>query len=316
MAAPALRPLRVGEILDVAIKVYTRNALTLWKIVAIVVFPVYVLSAIVTLSTFPDEFLDPQFGTQPRSFEDLEADFWTMIGAQIFLAIVTMVTVTIATGACMKAISDVYVGAVPETRSSLRFAARRVHSLVWITFLTFLFGALAAIALIVPGVWLWFSWTVAPAVLLVEGLKGTKALGRSFQLVKGRWWPVFAAVAVGYVLSGIVSSAISAVTLPLILSDAGENVLLTTVVNTIVSTIGGILVTPFNAALVAVIYFDLRVRKEGFDLELLAERIGSAPDPSRRPDYLPPPPVAPGGGEEPPYWPPPPGWKPSGGGNT
>lgn len=316
MAAPALRPLRVGEILDVAIKIYTRNARTLWKIVAIVVFPVYVLSGIVTLSTLPDEFLDPQFGTQPGSFRNLENEIWTMVGAQLFLALVTMVTVTIATGACMKAISDIYVGATPETRSSLRFAARRVHSLVWITFLTFFFGALAAVALIAPGVWLWFAWTVAPPVLLVEGLKGTKALGRSFQLVKGRWWPVFGAVVVGYLLSGIVSGAISAITLPLVLSDAGESALLTTVVNTIVNTIAGVLVTPFNAALVAVVYFDLRVRKEGFDLELLAERIGSAPDPSRRPDYLPPPPAQPGGDEQPPYWPPPPGWKPSGGGNT
>jgi hypothetical protein len=316
MAAPALRPLRVGEILDVAIKVYTRNALTLWKIVGLVVFPVYVLSGIVTLSTLPDEFLDPSFGTQPGSLGTLDDEFWTMIAAQVLITIVTMITVTIATGACMKAISDVYVGATPDTRSSLRFAARRVHSLVWITFLTFLLGALAAIALIVPGVWLWFSWTVAPAVLLVEGHKGTKALGRSFQLVKGRWWPVFAAVAVSYVLSGIVTGAISAVTVPLILSDAGDSALLTTVVNTLVNSVGGILVMPFSAAVVAVIYFDLRVRKEGFDLELLAERIGSAPDPSRRPDYLPPPPVQPGGGEQPPYWPPPPGWKPSGGGNT
>ncbi|HEV2755896.1 MAG TPA: hypothetical protein VG318_08990 [Actinomycetota bacterium] len=316
MAAPALRPLRVGEILDVAIKIYTRNALTLWKIVALVVFPVYVLSAVVTLSTLPDEFLDPSFGTDPDSFDTVEADLWTMFAAQMLLVFVTMVVTTIATGACMKAVSDVYVGAKPEMGSSVRFAARRVHSLVWITLLTFILGGLAAIALIVPGVWLWFSWTVAPAVLLVEGHKGMKALGRSFGLVKGRWWPVFGAVVVGYVLGGIVSGALSAAAYPLIFGDTGDSAVVQAVVNTLVNTIGGILVLPFSAALVAVIYFDLRVRKEGFDLQLLAERIGSAPDPSLRPDYLPPPPLQPHSGEQPPYWPPPPGWKPSGGTDT
>ncbi|MFN2586678.1 MAG: hypothetical protein ABR613_00980 [Actinomycetota bacterium] len=313
MAAPALRPLRVGELLDVAIKIYTRNVLTLWKIVALIVFPVNVLSAIVTVSTFPDAVLDPQFGTDPQSLEAVEDEFWTMFAAQMLLVVVAMITVTIATGACMKAVSDVYLGGRPEAASSLRFAARRVHSLVWISVLTFVLGGLALLALIVPGVWLWVSWTVAPAALLVEGTKGMKALRRSFRLVRGRWWPVFGAIMIGFLLAGIVGAAIGAVTVPLIFSDAADNVVLSAVVNTIVNTISGVVTTPFQAALVAVVYFDLRVRKEGFDLELLAERIGTAPDPARRPEFLPPPPPQPPSGEQPPFWPPPPGWKPSGG---
>ena len=58
------------------------------------------------------------------------------------------------------------------------------------------------------------------------------------------------------------------------------------------------------------------VRKEGFDLQLLAERIGLAPRPAG--EYRPPPtatlgpaPVFSGEGEKPPFWPPPPGWKPA-----
>jgi hypothetical protein len=35
--------------------------------------------------------------------------------------------------------------------------------------------------------------------------------------------------------------------------------------------------TPFLAAIVMLVYFDLRVRKEGFDLALLAERMGGGP---------------------------------------
>jgi hypothetical protein len=313
MAAPVLRPLRVGEMLDVAIKIYTRNALTMWKIVALVVFPVYALSAVVTLSTLPDDLLDPRFGTETQSFEQFDDQMWTFLAAELILVIVTLVTSTVATAACMKAVSDVYVGAKPEAGSSLRFAGRRAHSLVWIGVVSVILALLAAIALIVPGVWLWFGWSVAVPVLLVEGLKGTKALGRSFGLVKGRWWPVFGALMVGYILAGIVSGALGALALPLVGTNSGDSIVLTTVVNTIINAVGGLIVTPFSAALVAVIYFDLRVRKEGFDLALLAERIGTAPDPTRRPDYLPPPPLQPQGGDQPPYWPPPPGWKPSGG---
>ena len=310
MAAPTLRPLSVGEVLDVAIKVYTRNAPTLWKIVALIVFPVNVLGAAVTLSTLPDEVFDPNFGTQPGTFTD--DDLMALVAAQIIVAIVAMITVVIATGACMKAVSDVYLGEKPTAGSSLRFAAKRVHSLVWIGLLTFVLATIGLIGLIVTGVWLWVSWTVAPAVLLVERRKGFKALRRSFLLVKGRWWQVFGATIVGAILTSIVGFALGSLTTPLLLTDSGENLTLTVVVDTIVNTISGILTTPFQAALVAIIYFDLRVRKEGFDLELLAQRIGVAPDAAARPDLLPPPPPSWEGSEQPPYWPPPPGWKPGG----
>ena len=53
------------------------------------------------------------------------------------------------------------------------------------------------------------------------------------------------------------------------------------------TALGGILGlalgTPLQAAVLAVVYFDLRVRKEGFDLELLARRVGVEP-PGSPPD--------------------------------
>ena len=54
-----------------------------------------------------------------------------------------------------------------------------------------------------------------------------------------------------------------------------------TVVNIVVYAVS----LPLTAALTTYIYFDLRVRKEGFDIALLAQRIGDAPAPraARRP---------------------------------
>jgi len=78
---------------------------------------------------------------------------------------------------------------------------------------------------------------------------------------------------------------------------------------------------PLLAAVTLVLYVDLRVRKEGFDLQLLAERMGLPPDSDLPPEALAPapPPTTPGGGhwppvparppgQEPAYWPPPPTW--------
>ncbi len=68
------------------------------------------------------------------------------------------------------------------------------------------------------------------------------------------------------------------------------------------------LATPAAAAFITVLYIDLRVRKEGFDLLLLARRLGVERAPGQEPpSFLPEPaPV----GSQPPFWPPPPGWKP------
>ena len=52
-SAPQLRPLGVGEILDVGIKIYLRNALTLFKIVVFVVLPAQILVNFIEISALP-----------------------------------------------------------------------------------------------------------------------------------------------------------------------------------------------------------------------------------------------------------------------
>ena len=46
------------------------------------------------------------------------------------------------------------------------------------------------------------------------------------------------------------------------------------VLDTIVNTLSSLITLPLFAAVLTVIYFDLRVRKEGFDLQLLARGVG------------------------------------------
>ena len=80
-------------------------------------------------------------------------------------------------------------------------------------------------------------------------------------------------------------------------------------------TAASTIATPILAAVSTVLYFELRVRKEGLTLETLAQQLGvealpGAPWPVAVPDE--PGQPATSGEEAPPYWPPPPGWQPSG----
>jgi len=47
----------------------------------------------------------------------------------------------------------------------------------------------ASLAFLVPGAWLWGMWQLWPVALVAEGAGPTAALGRSWLLMRGAWWP-------------------------------------------------------------------------------------------------------------------------------
>jgi Membrane domain of glycerophosphoryl diester phosphodiesterase len=284
--APQLRPLGVGEILDVCINIFTKNFLTFLRIVLVLVVPVQIVTVLIQVSTVSDPDLLPTLGsTGGGKVSSDEADAY--LGGQIVIIVLGVILSAVATAACFKAVGDAYLGSRPDWRTSLSFAARRFHSVLWVTFLVTVTATLGLILLIVPGVWLWFSFAVAVPVLLFEGLKGTAAMSRSRQLVKGRWWATAGAILAAYIIAAIVGGIFQGLISALVLTDAGNSVLGTATVNALASGIGQLVTTPFSAAVAAVVYYDLRVRKEGFDLQLLAERLGVTPPAGPAPGAMP-----------------------------
>lgn len=310
MSVPQLRPLGVGEILDVAITIYRRNARTLLTLVLVVVAPFEILSALIQASALPEDDLITE--TAPGTI-DVDDEFWLGLAGFGLAGILSFVGATIATGACFKAIADGYLGERAEWRSALGYAARRLHSIVWVTVLGGLLSVLGLVFLIVPGVYLYVAFAVAVPALLTEGVRGRKALGRSRRLVKGRWWGTFGVVLLGTILVGIVEGALVGLTAFVTTLDTADPTLASFLFTTGATVLASLIATPFAAAFITVLYFDLRVRKEAFDLQLLASQIGVDPDSAASP-------VAPlrrgtledelDESDKPPYWPPPPGWKP------
>jgi hypothetical protein len=307
-----LRPLGVGEILDVGITIYRRNFRTLLTLVFVVVAPFEILSALIQASALPDStFLTDTSTTEPI---DLDRDFWLGVAAFGAAGLLSFIAGIIATGACFKAIADGYLGERASWRPALGYAARRFHSILWVTILGTFIALLGFVFVIVPGIYLYVCFAVAVPVLLTEGVKGRKALGRSRRLVRGRWWGTFGVVVLGAILVGIVEGALVGLTAFVTTLDTADPTLGSFIFGTTATVLASVLSTPLSAAFITVLYFDLRVRKEAFDLQLLAEQIGVEPgegtspaarsweDVPRRDDL--------DSDDQPPYWPPPPGWKP------
>lgn len=293
-----MRPLSVGELLDAAFSAVRRNFGPLVLCVLVVVVPVSILGTLISASSNEAAFdLD---ATTTTSSAGLVA------AGTVANGLIGLVAQTLAAAACLRLVGADVLGNRVGAGGSLRYAAKRLGPLLLVAVLyaLALFGGL--LLLLVGAIWLGILFIFATPALLFEGKRGTEAMGRSRQLVKGSWWRVFGVMVVGYLIVIVLTAVVGAIVgLALINSDSElTNAIALTVVNILALA----LALPFTSALLAYVYFDLRVRKEGFDLALLARGIGepdAAPSqveglpasdgPSSGGGFLPPQPPPPGG---------------------
>ncbi len=306
-----LRPLRVGETIDVAIKLYRAHFGTLVRIVLVVSAPAQILLGLIQASIRTNVNTTNAFTVDPATgtYQDVDGGKLaaTLVG---FFAVwvITLLTSELANGATFRAVGAAYLGETQDWKTSLRYALKRLKSIVWLTIAKNFVIFCGFIACVIPGIYFYAAYGVATPTLMLEGQKGRKALRRSKELVKGRWRPVAGVLLLGSILTQIISSAIGGIAAGVFFTNnevAGD------IAGVIGGTIGAALTVPILAAIITVLYIDLRVRKEGFDLELLAETVGVDPTGLPAPAFVSEPPAVDGDdGEQPPFWPPPPGWKP------
>ena len=126
-------------------------------------------------------------------------------------------------------------------------------------------------------VWIWVGWVVVMPVMFVENVGVGAAMGRSWRLVQGRWWRTFLIVFLMFIVVYVVRLALSAFV------ALGQALLQIVVSTAVVFWISGAttvivdsLVNPVIQIAVVLIYFDLRVRREGLDLFQLAQRVAAS----------------------------------------
>ncbi|HZB94289.1 MAG TPA: hypothetical protein VE397_22760 [Stellaceae bacterium] len=143
---------------------------------------------------------------------------------------------------------------------SLRRGFARFFPILGLIFCDGLGCGLASLLLIVPGAILWTMWIVGLPACVAEGLGPIESLKRSGYLTKGNRWRVFAVFLVFFLVNFFVQ-----VILQLLLAKiAGvPGVLAGTFLWTV-------LVQALYAILIAVVYHDLRVAREGVDTERIA----------------------------------------------
>jgi len=131
-----------------------------------------------------------------------------------------------------------------------------------------------AVLLIVPGVFFLVRLILAPVVVVLENQRGTKALGRAWRLSLNNWWRMFGLGLLTALIVELVAVAIGII--PDILAAVTGSY--GWIFRGIGSAAGLVIATPFTTIALTLLYFDLRIRKEAFDLSILA---GENPDPAQ-----------------------------------
>jgi hypothetical protein len=278
----------VGEIVDAAIKLIRANARVLFTISAIVLIPLGLFQGLVTALGLPDALatinsLPVDGNVTEDQLNDLLATAGQLLLVALATAIITGLGSVLVQGASAKALADVYQGVEPSWQDSLRFGFRRFFPILGATLLIGVASAIGLVFCLAPGIWLFTSWSVTVPALVVENKGPIQAMGRSFELVRKRFWPVLGAVALSYLVYFVVSQVISLITGAATFTGADTPTGGDLWVSAIGSTITSVLVLPFMAAVFIVLYFDLRVRAEGYDLQVMAAEIHQTQPPPQLP---------------------------------
>jgi predicted Abi (CAAX) family protease len=114
--------------------------------------------------------------------------------------------------------------------------------------------------------------------MMGEDLGPIRGLGRSWNLVRGQWWRTFGILLLVVIMQSVIGYALGFLFGLIAVAVTSGDVQLAVVA--VGSTILGALVSPITTIAVVLLYFDLRVRKEGLDLDQLAQQTSPGPAPA------------------------------------
>lgn len=247
MLVPVLRPLSLGEVLDTSFGIYRRLFAPLLAI--------SVITQIIPLAI--GVYVEAAGGmAQHLALYTLGLGLTVVLGS-------------VGTAASTFVVADTYLGSTLSPQEAFLRSTPFMGRLIGTSLLVSLLMTIGFVLLIVPGIIIACGLLVTPSALVLEDIPGgTTAMGRSWELTKGYRGKIFGALLVAFVLLLVPGIALGAFAIGASLSSLSEATLGAAIM--LVQSILQILVYPFFYVLTTVLYYDLRVRKEGFDLERLA----------------------------------------------
>lgn len=301
-----LRPMTLGEVLDRTFSLYKSK---FWLFVGVAAFPnlLFLFFNVISALTTRGRIGIVRTGQNPFEFSPA---MWgeTMVRASVMIVLYFCI-VSAVNSATVFAVSDSYMGQDASVRGSYRKVGTKFFRVLLMIFLffvvtisSFVFVAIVGgvlsspvviflgfLLLIIPLVIFFCRMAVAVPVAMLENAGAIRSIERSFHLTKGFAGQIFLILLLVLVLTYV---AILILQMPTIILAAisvaahKQPSLVVIVIQQIAAFFSQVLVGPIGTIAFALMYYNLRVRKEAFDIQHLLSALG--------PEAVPPPaPLAP-----------------------
>ncbi|MFJ5954960.1 glycerophosphoryl diester phosphodiesterase membrane domain-containing protein [Paenarthrobacter sp. NPDC092416] len=298
--------MQFGEILDGSFQTIRRNAASMFGSALIVQVFSAVLLGIVTVAMLQmTESL--QYVESDLDMEEFLGPFLAWMAGLLGVTVLVGFLGAVLQGVLVVPVSRSVLNRRTGFKQMWKLAGRRILPLLGVSALLTFGGMLAwaavagiavllvtamgpaALLLVFPlglgalvvFLWIGLKLMFAPAAIVVERTGVYDGLLRSWQLTKNSWWRIFGILLVVTIMVGVIaqivqipvtlaSEAIGTVVTPHPDAEtASSAVVISTVVSMAVAALVGSVTFAFQTSVSALIYMDLRMRRDGLDMELM-----------------------------------------------
>lgn len=284
MTTRQFEPMSVGGILDRTFTIYRENFVRFLVIAAVVYVPIGLIDAasnsvLVTGLNDSRDQVDVLTSTEFSPGMEMEMEFGEpgggsgmMLAGLVGMGLTLLLSVVgtqLASAALLRSVSEYYLGKEVTVGEAYGYVLPKLVTLIGAGLLVGIVVMFGFVLLIVPGIIfsLWFTLTT-PAIV-VENMRATEGMSRSKGLASGNLGKIFSTLFVVAVISAIAGGVIGGIGGVLGGRMFGDSVGAEFVMQ-LFGILAQVVTAPIWAVAIVLLYYDLRIRKEGFDLEMMA----------------------------------------------
>ncbi|MEH2410662.1 hypothetical protein [Nostoc sp.] len=262
-----IQPLSIGNVVSAAVRLYRSHLKTYLKLALTahlwVLVPIYGWAKYAAISGLISRLAFGELIYQPESVQaassHINPRLWSFlrVGFQVGISLLVIYFGLAIVGSLLGGLIGVVLGGILGVSTGITVT---------------IMGVIVTIVLVLLGLtWFYSRWVVAEVPLAVEeNINGGESVARSWELTKASVLRIQGVVLIAFVVTLPLVFVLNYIPqLFLVKLERGSTIYgIVYIISMIGSLVGGVFVMPFWQALKAVLYLDLRSRREGLGLQL------------------------------------------------
>ena len=264
MSDRAYRPRSATEIVDGTFRLYREHAATFLTLSTLAYLPIIAL-------------LIPILWAMSGSTENMAV----VGGAGFALVVVALVWYPMVWGALQISVSEHYLGRDIDTGAALARSFASFGRVLGSWYAKWIIIILGFFLLFFPMFYFIARFFAVPATTLLEGRGVGESLGRSGQLAIGHKWRILGTMALSWLILVAISIAASMIVLVVMgiaFAQRGPEAMTpsSSLLMQLPSMFSYIVGLPITVIVQTLLYYDARIRQEGFDIEIMSQQLENA----------------------------------------